>query len=89
MLSTGAREQLYLAIRLAYIMHYCRDAEPLPIVMDDVLVNSDDERALQSLSVLLELSEQVQILFLTCHQHVVDLVRQLRPDCRPLRLLGG
>ena len=44
-LSTGTREQLYLAIRLAYVRHYCRDAEPLPLVMDDVLVNFDDARA--------------------------------------------
>ena len=40
-LSTGTREQLYLAIRLAYVLHYCRQNEPLPIVMDDVLVNFD------------------------------------------------
>ena len=44
-LSTGTREQLYLAIRLAYAQHYCRENEPLPLVMDDVLVNFDDERS--------------------------------------------
>ncbi len=79
-LSTGTREQLYLAIRLAYITHYCRDAEPLPIVMDDVLVNFDDDRAVQTLKVLQEIAANVQILFLTCHQHVVQLVQKIRPD---------
>jgi len=79
-LSTGTREQLYLAIRLAYITHYCRDAEPLPIVMDDVLVNFDDDRAVQTLRVLQEIAANVQILFLTCHQHVVQLVERIRPD---------
>ncbi|MCO6456824.1 MAG: AAA family ATPase [Pirellulaceae bacterium] len=85
-LSTGTREQLYLAIRLAYVLHYCRGAEPLPIVMDDVLVNFDDERALQTLRVLREVSQQVQILLLTCHDHLLALARQLDPACQPLRL---
>jgi len=79
-LSTGTREQLYLAIRLAYITHYCRDVEPFLIVMDDVLVNFDDDRAVQTLRVLQEIAANVQILFLTCHQHVVQLVERIRPD---------
>ncbi|MDP6444989.1 MAG: AAA family ATPase, partial [Pirellulaceae bacterium] len=53
-LSTGAREQLYLAIRLAYLRNYSRREEVLPIVMDDVLVNFDDQRARATLEVLLE-----------------------------------
>jgi len=85
-LSTGTREQLYLAIRLAYITHYCRDAEPLPIVMDDVLVNFDDDRAVQTLKVLQEIAANVQILFLTCHQHVVQLVQRIRPDSTSMTL---
>ena len=44
-LSTGTREQLYLAVRLAYVLHYCGRTEALPIVMDDVLANFDDDRA--------------------------------------------
>ncbi len=79
-LSTGTREQLYLAIRLAYILHYCRESEPLPLVMDDVLVNFDDARARQTLEVLQQVSEQVQIIFLTCHQRVVDLYTEMRPS---------
>jgi len=88
-LSTGTREQLYLAIRLAYIAHYCRDAEPLPIVMDDVLVNFDDDRAEQTLVVLQEIAANVQILFLTCHQHVVQLVQRIRPDSATTTLDSG
>lgn len=84
-LSTGTREQLYLAIRLAYVLHYCRGAESLPVVMDDVLVNFDDQRALQTLRVLREVAGQVQILLLTCHDHLLALARQLDPACQPLR----
>ncbi|MBC8355796.1 MAG: AAA family ATPase [Planctomycetes bacterium] len=88
-LSTGTREQLYLAIRLAYINHYCNESEPLPIVMDDVLVNFDIERAKQTLQVLAEFSEQVQIIFLTCHQHMIELVSDVMPKSKPVILPGG
>jgi uncharacterized protein YhaN len=82
-LSTGTREQLYLAIRLAYVLHYCREAEPLPIVMDDVLVNFDDERAAATLDALLEVAAQVQVLLMTCHRSTVALVRQRLPHLAP------
>ncbi|MBP88404.1 MAG: hypothetical protein CMJ64_17105 [Planctomycetaceae bacterium] len=88
-LSTGTREQLYLAIRLAYIQHYFQDAESLPIVMDDVLVNFDSERAKQTLKVLAEVASGVQIIFLTCHEHMVQATRAAMPDCEPLILPGG
>ncbi len=85
-LSTGTREQLYLAIRLAFVLQYCESSEPLPIVMDDVLVNFDRVRTRQTLEALLKLSEDVQILFLTCHDHMVQLVRELAPENAPLLL---
>lgn len=88
-LSTGTREQLYLAIRLAYIQHYCRDAEPLPIVMDDVLVNFDAERAKQTLKVLAETAADVQIVFLTCHEHIAEIVQDVLPQSQPSVLPGG
>lgn len=84
-LSTGTREQLYLALRLAYIENYCQDAEPLPIVVDDILVNFDAERTRQTLDVLLEMSETCQVLFLTCHEHVLQLVREMHPSVEPIR----
>ena len=85
-LSTGTREQLYLAIRLAYVQQYCRDSEPLPLVMDDVLVNFDDDRAKQTLDVLFEISHDIQILFLTCHRHTVELARSQRPELQLIEL---
>lgn len=85
-LSTGTREQLYLAIRLAYVLHYCREAEPLPIVMDDVLVNFDDSRAAKTLQTLLGISQDVQIILLTCHRNTVDLVASLLPQLEPITL---
>lgn len=85
-LSTGTREQLYLAIRLGYIQHYCRNAEPLPIVMDDVLVNFDQSRARATLETLKAFSRDVQVLFFTCHRHVVDLIKDVAADVAVIEL---
>ncbi len=81
-LSTGARQQLYLALRLAYIRHYCRTSEPLPLVMDDVLVNFDDRRAEATLRALAEMAEEHQVLFFTCHRHLVELAEKAHPSVR-------
>lgn len=85
-LSTGTREQLYLAIRLAFALQYCEDSEPLPLIMDDILVNFDHTRTRNTLRVLGAVSEHVQILFLTCHRHMVDLTREIIADSEPLIL---
>ena len=88
-LSTGTREQLYLAVRLAYIQDYSRRAEPLPIVMDDVLVNFDEDRARRTLAALVEFGRENQILFLTCHRGIVETLHQIDPKLRPLELVPG
>ncbi len=68
-LSRGTREQLYLALRLSFVEHYCRRSEPLPLVFDDILVNFDDRRERETLAALAaELPETIQVLFLTCHE---------------------
>ena len=88
-MSTGTREQLYLAIRLAYLKQYSQRAEPLPLVMDDVLVNFDEDRAKQTLRVLSDFSQSHQILFLTCHRRMVELVQSIRPELKPIELQPG
>ncbi len=87
-LSTGTREQLYLAIRLASLLHYRQRGEPLPVVMDDVLVNFDDDRIRRTVRVLAELPEEVQVLFLTCHESMVSLVEETVDGVTPLRLMA-
>ena len=42
-MSRGTREQLYLAMRFGLIEEYEARSEPLPIIMDDVFVNFDDD----------------------------------------------
>ena len=87
-LSTGTREQLYLAIRLAYVLHYCKKNQPLPIVIDDVLVNFDEQRTRQTLMALADIAESAQVLFFTCHLHMVNIARDVVPGLNPINLPG-
>jgi uncharacterized protein YhaN len=70
-LSRGTREQLYLAIRFGLIKEY--SGEPLPVIMDDILVNFDPKRVMEAAKSILELSETHQVLFFTCHPEIKDL----------------
>jgi uncharacterized protein YhaN len=76
-MSTGTREQLWLAVRLAYVRQYCDASEPLPLILDDPLVNFDAARARATLAVLAEFAKKSQVLMLTCHAHLVALAREV------------
>ena len=52
MLSRGAREQLFLSLRLALAAHFARRGATLPLILDDVLVNFDTDRARAAAQVL-------------------------------------
>jgi hypothetical protein len=68
-LSAGARDQLYLAIRLAVSEYLARGQEPMPLLLDDAFASSDDERARAGMKLLLEhFSKQHQIVIATCHR---------------------
>ena len=80
-LSAGTREQLYLALRLAHVDLYCADSEPLPLLLDDVLVNSDSARAERMLAVLAEFTDQRrQAVLLTCRRETRELARKILGD---------
>jgi len=67
-LSSGTREQLYLALRLAHVRKYCENAESLPLLTDDALVNFDDARVEETLKVLAEFAQDRQVILLTCRE---------------------
>lgn len=86
-LSGGTREQLFLAIRFALVREFARRGIELPVVMDDLFVNFDEERTIAAVECLVEVaSEGQQILFFTCHQHLAELFK--RKDVEPLYLPG-
>jgi len=79
-MSDGTRDQLYLALRLASLQRHLESAEPMPFIIDDILVNFDDHRAAATLKVLADLSLKTQVVFFTHHSHVVDLASKVVPD---------
>ncbi|MFO1422427.1 MAG: AAA family ATPase [Candidatus Competibacteraceae bacterium] len=72
-MSQGTRDQLFLALRLAAIEEHLREREAVPIVIDDLLVQFDDDRAAATLEVLAELARRTQVLFFTHHGHLCEL----------------
>jgi uncharacterized protein YhaN len=77
-LSSGTRDQLYLALHLAQLQDYLERTgnEPVPFIVDDVLINFDDERGAAALGVLFEIARQTQVLVFTHHQRVAELARK-------------
>ena len=73
-LSRGTAEQLYLALRFGLIEEFARHAEPLPVVMDDILVNFDADRAERTATAIRDLATRHQVLFFTCHQPTARLL---------------
>ena len=74
-MSDGTADQLYLALRLA-ALDLRRVSHPhMPLVLDDVLITSDDERAANILCALARFAEGGQVMIFTHHRHLVDLAR--------------
>lgn len=72
-LSDGTRDQLYLALRLAAIEHHVETVSPCPVILDDILINSDDTRASAALRVIGDLAKRTQVLFFTHHRRLAEL----------------
>ena len=79
-MSDGTHDQLFLALRIASVENWNAHHEPMPFIVDDVLLSFDDDRARAALSVLAELSQSTQVIFFTHHQHLVDLAREAVDD---------
>jgi uncharacterized protein YhaN len=71
-LSSGTRDQLFLALRLAAIESHVANQEPMPVVVDDIVINFDDASASATFKVLSELSKKTQVLFFTHHEHLLE-----------------
>jgi len=75
-LSEGARDQMYLALRLAYLEEFAKKAEPVPFIGDDLFTSFDESRTANGVFTLARISESVQPILFTHHRHVVDIARE-------------
>lgn len=78
-MSDGTRDQLYLALRLASLEKFLAEREPLPFIVDDILIMFDDARAAAALRALADLAQKTQVVFFTHHRHVVELAESSLP----------
>ena len=85
-LSTGTVQQLYLCLRFALAEEFAGRGTKLPLVLDDVLVNFDPDRAANVASVIADVADGHQVLFLTCHPGTRDLMVQASPEARVVEL---
>jgi uncharacterized protein YhaN len=79
-MSEGSRDQLYLALRLAALELQSESGASMPLIADDLFINFDDSRTAAGLRALGELSRRTQVVFLTHHDHLVPLARQMLGD---------
>ena len=75
LLSAGAADQLYLAVRLAICEMVLPAEHCPPLVLDDALTNYDDERCTAALDWLRKEAEHRQILLFTCHSREAEHFR--------------
>jgi uncharacterized protein YhaN len=87
-LSGGTREQLFLSIRLAMVKAFARNNVDLPMVLDDVTVNFDQDRSDAAVETLLDFTRDgQQLLVFTSHLHYAQLFekRGVKPIYLPSR----
>lgn len=70
-LSQGTADELYLAMRLA-LSDILSEEEPIPLVLDDALVNFDDKRMAKALDYLNELAKERQVILFTCQSREAE-----------------
>ena len=75
LLSQGAADQLYLAVRLAICDMVLPAEKRVPLILDDALVSFDDDRLHAALDYLLAESEKRQILLFSCQKREMDYLQ--------------
>jgi uncharacterized protein YhaN len=72
-MSEGQRDQLYLALRLAYLDDYARRSEPVPFIGDDIFTTFDEPSTRAGLLALADIGTHLQPILFTHHRFVADL----------------
>jgi uncharacterized protein YhaN len=81
-MSDGSRDQLYLSLRIATLEQHLKKGEPMPFVVDDILIGFDDNRTRVCLKVLAELSTSIQVLLFTHHRRVLELANSCNEESK-------
>ncbi len=81
-MSSGTCDQLYLALRLATLEWRIQSSEPMPFIVDDILINFDDQRSKATLKALSNLAEKTQVILFTHHGQIFEAAQSLNLNDR-------
>ena len=87
-MSKGTRFQLYLALRAAAYEQLAEQGTSLPFFCDDIFETFDEERTRSACRVMERIGRQGQAIYLTHHQHVVDIARGVCGDGVQIHNIG-
>ncbi len=89
-LSSGAIDRVYLALRLAATDIIAEKHNPVPLFLDDILTQYDDESCRSTMEFLKEYLKHSgsvsQIFFFTCHNHIADMAKEIIPGLNEIIL---
>lgn len=69
-LSGGTQEQIALLVRLAFARLLAKAGTPAPVILDDAIVYTDDDRIERMFNALTQQAGDLQIIILSCRQKV-------------------
>lgn len=67
-LSGGTAEQVAILTRLAFARLFARNGQSVPVILDDALIHSDDDRIERMFTALHRVADDQQIIVFTCRQ---------------------
>ena len=73
-LSGGTQEQIALLVRLAFARMLARGGAPAPVILDDAIVFTDDDRIERIFDVLTRQAKDTQIIVLSCRQRAFQVL---------------
>ena len=75
-LSQGTLDQMYLAVRFAFVDHLDEGKESLPVFLDEVFVNWDRGRRTRCYDIFSEAAARRQVFVFTCHPWLAEEMEQ-------------
>ncbi len=85
-LSEGTREQIAVLVRLGLGRLLADRAKPMPLILDDALVYSDDERIAASFAALEKAAAHHQVIVLTCRAKAFEQLGGARLVLQPWQM---
>ena len=76
-MSSGTREQLFLALRLAAVERYVATVGAVPVIFDDAFLESDEQRSGKIFEALAELAGLTQVIVLTHRASLAELGKRV------------